>query len=72
MTARGRKTMGMPLIGVTTYLTRARWGVAWDLPAALLPAAYPAHVQRAGGLTVMLPPDDPSTAPAVLALSLIH
>ncbi|MCC3778212.1 gamma-glutamyl-gamma-aminobutyrate hydrolase family protein, partial [Streptomyces sp. UNOB3_S3] len=64
--------MGMPLIGVTTYLTRARWGVAWDLPAALLPAAYPAHVQRAGGLTVMLPPDDPSTAPAVLALSLIH
>ncbi|MDT0451348.1 gamma-glutamyl-gamma-aminobutyrate hydrolase family protein [Streptomyces hesseae] len=57
----------MPLIGVTTYLTRARWGAAWDLPAALLPAAYPAHVQRAGGLAVMLPPDAPSTAPAVLA-----
>ncbi|MEU3355502.1 gamma-glutamyl-gamma-aminobutyrate hydrolase family protein [Streptomyces sp. NPDC037389] len=59
--------MSMPLIGVTTYLTRARWGAAWNLPAALLPAAYPAHVQRAGGLAVMLPPDDPSTAPAVLA-----
>ncbi|AZQ70855.1 gamma-glutamyl-gamma-aminobutyrate hydrolase family protein [Streptomyces luteoverticillatus] len=57
----------MPLIGVTTYLTRARWGVAWDLPAALLPAAYPAHVQRAGGLAVMLPPDAPATAPAVVS-----
>ncbi|MFI1970999.1 gamma-glutamyl-gamma-aminobutyrate hydrolase family protein [Streptomyces cinnamoneus] len=55
-----------PLIGVTTYLTRARWGVAWDLPATLLPAAYPAYVQRAGGLAVMLPPDDPASAAAVL------
>ncbi|GAA0495130.1 gamma-glutamyl-gamma-aminobutyrate hydrolase family protein [Streptomyces sp. NPDC046215] len=55
-----------PLIGVTTYLTRARWGVAWDLPAALLPADYPRYVQRAGGLAVMLPPDDPGTAAAVI------
>ncbi|CAM5590473.1 gamma-glutamyl-gamma-aminobutyrate hydrolase family protein [Streptomyces abikoensis] len=51
-----------PLIGVTTYLTRARWGVAWDLPAALLPASYAQHVQRAGGLAVQLPPDDPAAA----------
>ncbi|MEV4441607.1 gamma-glutamyl-gamma-aminobutyrate hydrolase family protein [Streptomyces sp. NPDC049577] len=56
-----------PLIGVTTYLTRARWGVAWDLPAALLPAAYPEHVRRAGGLAAMLPPDDtPGAAEAVV------
>ncbi|MFC5723197.1 gamma-glutamyl-gamma-aminobutyrate hydrolase family protein [Streptomyces gamaensis] len=55
-----------PLIGVTTYFTRARWGAAWDLPAALLPADYPGSVQRAGGLAVMLPPDDPTSAPAVL------
>ncbi|MEU7136511.1 gamma-glutamyl-gamma-aminobutyrate hydrolase family protein [Streptomyces sp. NPDC046261] len=56
-----------PLIGVSTYFTRARWGVAWDLPAALLPAAYPHHVQRAGGLAVMLPPDEnPASAAAVV------
>lgn len=63
---RGRPLDSQPLIGVTTYLTQARWGVAWDLPAALLPAAYPRYVQRAGGLAVMLPPDDPATAAAVI------
>ncbi|MBB4895024.1 putative glutamine amidotransferase [Streptomyces olivoverticillatus] len=55
-----------PLIGITTYLTRARWG-AWDLKAALLPASYPAQVQRAGGLAVMLPPDEPGAAEAVVS-----
>jgi putative glutamine amidotransferase len=56
-----------PLIGVTTYLTEARWGAAWQLPAALLPAAYPRYVQGAGGIAVMLPPDDSAVAPAVIA-----
>ncbi len=56
-----------PLIGVTTYLTEARWGAGWSMPAALLPAAYPRHVQGAGGLAVMLPPDDPATAAATVA-----
>ncbi|MBT2384750.1 gamma-glutamyl-gamma-aminobutyrate hydrolase family protein [Streptomyces sp. ISL-11] len=55
-----------PLIGVSTYLTQARWGAAWNLPAALLPAAYPAYVQGAGGLAVLLPPDDPARAAAVV------
>ncbi|MEU0694261.1 gamma-glutamyl-gamma-aminobutyrate hydrolase family protein [Streptomyces niveus] len=56
-----------PLIGVSTYLeTSARWGV-WDLPAALLPMAYPRLVQRAGGVAVMLPPDEPATAASVVA-----
>ena len=58
--------MGRPLIGVSTYLAGARWGV-WDLEAALLPAGYPRLVQRAGGLAVMLPPDDPSNAAAAVA-----
>ncbi|MFC8509392.1 gamma-glutamyl-gamma-aminobutyrate hydrolase family protein [Streptomyces sp. NPDC057411] len=58
--------MPKPLIGVTTYLDQARWGV-WDLPAALLPAAYPRLVQASGGLAVMLPPDDPSGAAEVVA-----
>lgn len=55
-----------PLIGVTTYLNRARWGV-WDMEAALLPAAYPRLVREAGGLAVMLPPDGPAAAAAVVA-----
>ncbi|MFF2064887.1 gamma-glutamyl-gamma-aminobutyrate hydrolase family protein [Streptomyces sp. NPDC058200] len=56
-----------PLIGVSTYLeASAAWGV-WNLPAALLPAGYPRLVQRAGGLAVMLPPDEPASAAAVVA-----
>ncbi|MFF7355404.1 gamma-glutamyl-gamma-aminobutyrate hydrolase family protein [Streptomyces filipinensis] len=56
-----------PLIGVSTYLeTGARWGV-WELEAALLPAAYPRLVQRAGGLAALLPPDAPGQAAATVA-----
>lgn len=59
--------MSEPLIGVSTYLEpAARWGV-WELPAALLPAAYPRMIQRSGGLAVLLPPDDPARAAAVVA-----
>ncbi|OXY96253.1 gamma-glutamyl-gamma-aminobutyrate hydrolase family protein [Streptomyces diastatochromogenes] len=51
-----------PLIGVSTYLEAGtRWGV-WELDAALVPAGYPRLVQRAGGLTAMLPPDAPERA----------
>jgi putative glutamine amidotransferase len=57
---------GRPLIGVSTYLESARWGV-WELEAALLPAGYPRLVQAAGGLAAMLPPDDPSYAAAAVA-----
>ncbi|MEU4152022.1 gamma-glutamyl-gamma-aminobutyrate hydrolase family protein [Streptomyces sp. NPDC026659] len=56
-----------PLIGVSTYLEgSARWGV-WDLPTALLPAAYPRLVQRAGGIAALLPPDAPERAAATVA-----
>ncbi|WP_051370710.1 gamma-glutamyl-gamma-aminobutyrate hydrolase family protein [Streptomyces sp. 142MFCol3.1] len=58
--------MDRPLIGVSTYLDGARWGV-WELEAALLPAGYPRLVQRAGGLAAMLPPDDPDRAAATVA-----
>ncbi|MGW6455788.1 gamma-glutamyl-gamma-aminobutyrate hydrolase family protein [Streptomyces sp. NPDC055078] len=59
--------MSRPLIGVTTYLNQAAWGV-WNMPAALLPAAYPALIQRAGGLAAMLPPDpDAASAEAFVA-----
>ncbi|MFF0475670.1 gamma-glutamyl-gamma-aminobutyrate hydrolase family protein [Streptomyces sp. NPDC004284] len=58
--------MTKPLIGVTTYLDQARWRV-WDMPAALLPAQYPRLVRESGGLAVMLPPDGPEAAAAVVA-----
>ncbi|WP_432087675.1 gamma-glutamyl-gamma-aminobutyrate hydrolase family protein [Streptomyces sp. bgisy095] len=58
--------MSEPLIGVTTYLDRARWGV-WDMEAALLPAPYPRLVRENGGIAVMLPPDRPAVAAAVVA-----
>ncbi|GAA4087488.1 gamma-glutamyl-gamma-aminobutyrate hydrolase family protein [Streptomyces sp. NPDC048491] len=55
--------MSKPLIGISTYLEPARWGV-WDLPAALLPAGYPRLVRASGGLAAMLPPDDTTAAAA--------
>ena len=47
--------MGKPVVGITTYLTRAAWG-AWDLDAALVPAAYVRSVVRAGGAPLLVPP----------------
>ncbi|MFF2962816.1 gamma-glutamyl-gamma-aminobutyrate hydrolase family protein [Streptomyces sp. NPDC057963] len=59
--------MSEPLIGVSTYLEPvAHWGV-WELPAALLPAAYPRMIQRSGGLAALLPPDDSARAAAAVA-----
>ena len=45
-----------PLIGVTSYVEQARWGV-WDFRAALIPQAYVDAVTDAGGRAVVLPPD---------------
>lgn len=49
------------MIGLTTYLDRARTGV-WDVPAAFLPAAYFQGVTAAGGSAVLLPPQPVDTA----------
>lgn len=49
--------MSRPRIGLCTALERARWSV-WDLEAFLLPRSYVDAVQRAGGLALMLPPDE--------------
>jgi putative glutamine amidotransferase len=45
-----------PVIGMCTALERARWSV-WDAEAVLLPRGYVDHVQRAGGVALLLPPD---------------
>jgi putative glutamine amidotransferase len=57
-----------PLIGLTTYRERAKWGV-WDQPADLLPVMYADAIVRAGGVPVLLPPatDDPDAAAAAVA-----
>src|SRR5689334_16576478 len=46
-----------PLIGITTYLTRARFG-AWEEDSALVPADYVRAVERAGGRALLVPPSD--------------
>jgi putative glutamine amidotransferase len=45
-----------PTIGITPTLVQAQWGV-WDRPASLLPHEYRRAIQRAGGLTLVVPPD---------------
>jgi putative glutamine amidotransferase len=44
-----------PVIGITTYLTTARWSY-WDMTAALIPASYVASVVAAGGVPLLVPP----------------
>ncbi|MGP4004598.1 gamma-glutamyl-gamma-aminobutyrate hydrolase family protein, partial [Streptomyces sp. 8N706] len=59
--------MRKPLIGISTYLEPSvHWGV-WHQAAALLPTGYHRLVQRAGGLAVMLPPDETAAAEATVA-----
>ncbi|MCA2215208.1 gamma-glutamyl-gamma-aminobutyrate hydrolase family protein [Jidongwangia harbinensis] len=47
-----------PIIGITTYVEPASWGVWQDLDTTLVPHAYTEAVTRAGGRAVLLPPDD--------------
>jgi putative glutamine amidotransferase len=49
--------MARPVIGITTYVTEARWSY-WDIEAALVPAAYVQAIERAGGRPVLIPPSE--------------
>jgi gamma-glutamyl-gamma-aminobutyrate hydrolase PuuD len=49
--------MSRPLIGITTYVTPARWG-SWDTQAVLVPAAYVQAIEEAGGRPLLIPPSD--------------
>jgi putative glutamine amidotransferase len=44
-----------PVVGITSYVEQARWGV-WDVPAAVLPFRYVERVEAAGATAVLLPP----------------
>lgn len=56
-----------PVIGLTTYRQRAATGV-WDVEAAFLQAQYIDGVTRAGGISLLLPPQpvDDAVVEAVL------
>jgi putative glutamine amidotransferase len=46
-----------PIVGITTYITPATFGV-WDLTTALVPYDYVSAVERAGGRALLVPPSD--------------
>ena len=46
-----------PIIGICAALERVRWG-PWNEVVAMMPRSYVRAVQDAGGLAVLLPPDD--------------
>jgi gamma-glutamyl-gamma-aminobutyrate hydrolase PuuD len=47
--------MSKPVIGITAYLTPARYGV-WEEETALIPAAYVRAIEAAGGRPLLVPP----------------
>lgn len=56
-----------PLIGISSYVEKARWG-AWDREAALVPQVYVAAVHAAGGRALVVPPSPDGAAEVVAAL----
>jgi putative glutamine amidotransferase len=46
-----------PVIGICAAIESAKWA-AWEVLVNLSPRAYSLAVQRAGGLALILPPDD--------------
>ncbi|MDQ1618344.1 MAG: putative glutamine amidotransferase [Actinomycetota bacterium] len=56
-----------PVIGITSYVEQARWGV-WDQPAVVLPLAYVAALEAAGARPVVLPPSVVGAAEVVQRL----
>jgi putative glutamine amidotransferase len=50
--------MPRPLIGICAAVEPATFGPWTDEPAVLLPVSYSRAVQTAGGIAIMLPPDE--------------
>jgi gamma-glutamyl-gamma-aminobutyrate hydrolase PuuD len=46
-----------PVVGITTYLTRATFG-SWEEDTALVPADYVRAIERAGGRALLVPPSE--------------
>lgn len=50
-----------PVIGITSYVEQARWGV-WDVSAVVLPVRYVQSIEEAGATAVLLPPSAAASA----------
>jgi putative glutamine amidotransferase len=59
--------MSAAVIGITTYVTPAKWSY-WELEAALVPAAYVQAVERAGGRALLVPPSEHGVEETLTAL----
>lgn len=57
----------LPLVGITTYLERAEFGV-WRTECAVLPAAYGRAVRAAGARPLLIPPDPAGCARLVASI----
>jgi putative glutamine amidotransferase len=55
MSASGCSSVARPVVGITTYVTPAKWS-CWELEAALVPAEYVWAIERAGGRPLLVPP----------------
>ena len=49
--------MAKPVVGITTYLTPASFGV-WETTAVLVPQSYVLGVEQAGGRALLVPPSE--------------
>jgi putative glutamine amidotransferase len=56
-----------PVIGITTYVTPAKWSY-WETEAALIPADYVYAVERAGGRALLVPPSEEGVEETLQAL----
>ncbi len=59
--------MARPVIGITTYVTPAKWSY-WEVEAALIPADYVYAVERAGGRALLVPPSEDGVEETLQAL----
>jgi putative glutamine amidotransferase len=63
--------MSRPVIGICTAIEEAAWGPWHSTLANLSPRSYSLTVQAAGGLAVLLPPDDAVAEEPAAALGLL-
>ncbi|HEY1853982.1 MAG TPA: gamma-glutamyl-gamma-aminobutyrate hydrolase family protein [Solirubrobacterales bacterium] len=62
---------GRPAIGICAAVERVSWGVWSEYEVTLVPRSYVRAVQRAGGLGIVLPPDEAVVADPDLLLDRI-
>jgi gamma-glutamyl-gamma-aminobutyrate hydrolase PuuD len=55
MSASGCSSVARPVVGITTYVTPAKWG-AWEVEAALVPSEYVRAIESAGARPLLVPP----------------